>query len=98
MCTSHVAAYDTWSTIEVQLRNTFVSTLLKDRPPRDSLWRVDRFATFTTQPYSFQPRWRLFGSHLARSEAGTTSVRGCYRSRRLLLPYDSPRTAPTQAG
>src|SRR5215471_10708925 len=53
---------------------------------------------FTTLPYSFEPRSRLFGSHLARSQAGTTSVRGCYRSRRLLLPCASRRNAPTRAG
>src|SRR5262245_39807217 len=53
---------------------------------------------FTTLPYSFEPRSRLFGSHLARSQAGTTSVRGCCRSRRLLLPCASRQNAPTQAG
>src|SRR5215470_4256186 len=52
----------------------------------------------TTLPYSFEPRSLLFGSHLARSQAGTASARGCYRSRRLLLPYASRRNAPTRAG
>ena len=47
---------------------------------------------------SFKPRSRLFGSHLARSQAGTTSARGCYRSRRSLLPYALRRNAPTRAG
>src|SRR5262244_1362568 len=70
----------------------------KNRPPRDGLSRIDRFATFTTLPYSFEPRSRLFGSHLARSQAGTTSVRGCYRSRRPLLPYASRRNAPARVG
>ena len=69
-----------------------------NRPPRDGLSRIERFATFTTLPYSFEPRSRLFGSHLVRSQAGTTSVRGCYRSRRSLLPYASRRNAPTRAG
>src|SRR5262252_8829223 len=55
-------------------------------------------ATFTTLPHSFEPRSRLFGSHLARSQAGTTSVHGCYPSRRPLLPYASRRNAPTRAG
>src|SRR5262249_22458970 len=55
-------------------------------------------ATFTTLAYSFEPRSRLFGSHLARSQAGTTSARDCYRSRKLLLPYASRRNAPTRAG
>src|SRR5215472_14956409 len=79
------------------------------RPPRrppsirtDRLATVCRewkgFGTFTTLPYSFEPRSRLFGSHLARSQAGTTSARGCYRSRRLLPPYASRRNAPTRAG
>jgi hypothetical protein len=59
-----------------------------------------RFATFTTRtrPYSFEPRSQLFGLHLARSQAGTTSARGYYQSRRLLLPYASRRNAPTRAG
>src|SRR5215467_1319572 len=52
----------------------------------------------TTLPCSFEPRSRLFGSHPTRRQAGTTSVRGCYRSRRLLLPYASRRNAPTRAG
>src|SRR5262249_17433173 len=73
--------------------------LIEDRPPRDGLSGMERkFATFTTLPYSFELRSRLFGSHLTRSQAGTTSVRGCYRSRRLLLPYASRRNAPTRAG
>ena len=71
---------------------------IKDRPPRDGLSRIERFATFTTLPYSFESRSRLFGSHLARSQAGTTSARGCYRSRRSLLPYALRRNAPTRAG
>src|SRR5215813_10718715 len=70
----------------------------KDRPPRDGLSRMERFATFITLPFSVEPRSRLFGSHPARIQAGTTSVRGCYRSRRLLLPYASRRNAPTRAG
>src|SRR5262245_20438228 len=73
--------------------------LIEDRPPRDGLSGIKRkFATFTMLPYSFEPRSRLFGSHLTRSQAGTTSVRGCYRSRRLMLPYASRRNAPTRAG
>src|SRR6516162_2405156 len=74
---------------------------MKRRPPRDGLSRmsgIERFATFTTLPYSVEPRSRLFGSHLARSQAGTTWVHGCYRSRRLLLPYASRRNVPTRAG
>src|SRR5262249_60273966 len=55
-------------------------------------------AIFTTLPFSFELLSRLFGSHLARSQAGTTSERGCYRSRSLLLPYASRRNAPTRAG
>ena len=64
------------------------------------LLRIERFAAFATLslPCSFEPRSRLFGSHLARSQAGTTSVRGCYRSQRLLLPYASRRNALTRAG
>ena len=58
---------------------------MKDRPPRDGLSKNGEVHDFTTLPYSFEPRSRLFGSHLGRSQAGTTSVRGCYRSRRLLL-------------
>jgi hypothetical protein len=74
------------------------SSFIRDRPPRGGLSRRERFATFTTLPYSFEPRSRLFGSHLTRSQAGTTLVCGCYRSRRLLHPCASRRNAPTRAG
>src|SRR5215472_12124999 len=53
---------------------------------------------FTMLPFYVVPRSRLFGSHQARSQAGTTSVRGCYRSRRWLLPYASRRNALTRVG
>ena len=45
-------------------------------PPRRYVeeWRGSRL---TTLPFSVEPRLRLFGSHLARSQAGTTSARGC---------------------
>src|SRR5215469_829052 len=81
-------------------RLTIGCRFVNDRPPRGGLSRIERFAAFATLslPCSFEPRSRLFGSHLARIQAGTTSVRGCCRSRRLLLPYASRRNAPTQAG
>jgi hypothetical protein len=72
--------------------------VIRDRPPRGGLSTMERFATFTTLPYPFEPRSRLFGSHLTRSQAGTTLVRGCYWSRRLLHPCASRRNAPTRAG
>ena len=70
----------------------------KDRPPRGGLSRIKGFVNFTTLPFSVELRYQLFGSHLTRSRAGTTLVRGCYRSRRLLLPYASRRNVPTRAG
>ena len=54
-------------------------------------------ATFTRLRISSEQRSWLFGSHLARSQAGTTSARGCYQSRRLLLPCASRQNVPTRA-
>src|SRR4030095_12249631 len=41
--------------------------LYEDRPPRDGLSSMERFATFTTLPYSFHTPSAPFGSHLTRS-------------------------------